>query len=476
MRTILNRITATCILLLLLDCKASPAETINSAQLKEKLTALFSSDDAKNIFWGVRVIRLNDNQEIYSLNKSKRFRPASNMKVVIAAAALKALNSEYRFETKLFSDGRNLVVIGSGDPTFTSAHFKNWVDELKKRNIKRIKGDIIGIDSIFDDQKIGLLWSWDDMSNCYSAQVSGLQINNNCVEIKLRSEQGKYARLEKYPDTSYINVVNAAKITDEKTSISFKRKEDSNNVIIDGEMNYNSRPISKWVTVNNPTLYFTTLLYEALKENGIYVEGKPVDARDTGYALNRKKAVQITSAKSPPLKDIINDFLKYSINLYGESIIKSLGFIYFNEGTTYNGRLAINLIFKKYELPEDVLFIADGSGLSMLNLISPDYMTQLLYQISKSYYSHTFFAALSTSGMSGTLRSKLNSENLKGFVHAKTGYIKNVRTLSGYIDTVGGERLSFALFANNYDNKLEKAEAVINKACSLMRLYKENQK
>lgn len=487
MRTILNRATAICILLLLPGYNAFPLEhdlavKLDPDRLRTELSGLFNSDEAKQIFWGVRVVRLKDDHEIFSLNKNKRFRPASNMKVVIAAAALKALNAEYQFETKLFIDGKvtngtlkgNLVVVGSGDPTFTMAHFAKWVEDLRRYKIKRITGDIIGVDSIFDDQKTGLLWSWDDLSNCYSAQISGLQINGNCVQLKIVPGVKRYlANVQKLPYTSYVEVLNNARTTGDKTSLRFKRQEDSNKILIDGVINQASGGISKWVSVNNPTLYFSTLLYEDLRSSGFIINGRPSDARDTGYVLNRNSAYQISVAKSPPLKSIINDFLKHSINLYGESILKALGFIYFNEGTTYNGRLAVNLILKQYELPEDVLFIADGSGLSMLNLISPEYMTTLLYSISKSYFSRTFFDALSTSGMDGTLRKRLDSSELKGNVHAKTGYIRNSRTLSGYIDTVGGDRLTFAIFANNYDNRLDKAESVINKACTLMRRYGE---
>jgi len=486
MRTTLNRLIATFILLLLPEFKSLSAEPdavkLNQEKLRSQLNELFNSDEAKQIFWGVRVVGLKEEKEIFSLNKNKRFRPASNMKVVIAAAALKSLNSEYQYETKLFVDGKisngvlrgNLVAVGSGDPTFTAAHFKQWSEALKKYNIKRITGDIIGIDSIFDDQKTGLLWSWDDLSNCYSAQISGLQINGNCVQLKITPGIRNYhANLQKMPHTSYVEVMNNTKTTNGKSSLRFKRREDSNKILIDGEINSASSGISKWVSVNNPTLYFSTLLYEYLKSDGFVITGKPSDARDTGYVLNRNSAYQISVVKSPPLKNIINNFLKHSINLYGESILKSLGFIYFNEGTTYNGRLAVNLILKQYELPEDVLFIADGSGLSMLNLISPEYMTILLDHISKSYFSRTFFDALSTSGMDGTLRRRLDSSQLRGNVHAKTGYIRNARTLSGYIDTVGGERLVFAIFANNYDNRLDKAESVINKACALMRNYGE---
>ncbi len=404
------------------------------------------------------------------------------MKVIIAAAALKALNSEYQFETKLFIDGKvtngtlngNIVVVGSGDPTFTTGHFNKWVNDLKRYNIKKISGDIIGVDSIFDDQKTGLLWSWDDLSNCYSAQISGLQINSNCVQLKINPGVKNFlANVQKQPYTSYVEVLNNARTSNGKTSLTFKRQEGTNKILIDGVIDQASSGVSKWVSVNNPTLYFSTLLYEHLRSSGFIINGRPSDARDTGYVLNRNKAYQISVAKSPPLKNIINHFLKHSINLYGESILKALGFIYFNEGTTYNGRLAVNLILKPYELPEEVLFIADGSGLSMLNLISPEYMTTLLYNISKSYFSRTFFDALSTSGMDGTLRKRLDSSELRGNVHAKTGYIRNSRTLSGYIDTVGGDRLTFAIFANNYDNRLDKAESVINKACTLMRRYGE---
>ena len=486
----MSRLIITYILLSLLGSDASSSQFIPSKedlksslgtiQLKEEMNRLFNSDEAKGIFWGVDVVRLKDRQELFSLNRNKRFRPASNMKSIIASAALKALSADFQFDTKLFIDGKivngvlkgNLIVVGSGDPTFKSEAFLNWYEALKKYKIERITGDVIGIDSIFDDQKLGLLWSWDDLSNCYSAQISGLQINNNCVELRVSAaEQGRHATIKKFPDTSYVKTYNNTKATEGRSSLKFKREENSNNIIIEGELSKNTPEINKWVSVNNPTLYFSTLLYEGLSANGFVVNGKPRDARDIGYVLNRNKAYQIANHKSPTLRAIINDFLKYSINLYGESILKTLGFVYFNEGTTYNGRLAVNLIFKQFNLPEDTLFIADGSGLSGLNLISPEYMTSLLYSMSRSYQYHSFFDALSVSGMDGTLRKRLTSEYLKGAIHAKTGYIRNVRTLSGYIDTFGNDRVAFAVFANNYDNKLDKAESVINKACAIMRLY-----
>lgn len=474
----LNKVIIIFILLLL--PKYNLNAEFNSEQLRTELEILFHSDDAKDIFWGVDVIRVKDGTNLFSMNKNKRFRPASNMKIVIAASALKALNSEYRFQTKLYSDSKikngvlngNLIIVGSGDPTFKASELSAWKNKLLSLKLEKINGDIIGVDSIFDDQKTGLMWSWDDLSNCYSAQISGLQINSNCAEIIIRpGNDGEQALIDKTPNTSYINIVNQTITGMSPTALEFKREEGTNRIYIRGIINKRSGPISKWMSIDNPTSYFTNLLYEELRRHGIQITGKPVDARDSGYILKTSSSYLLAERKSPMLKNIIKDFLKYSINLYGESILKSLGFIYFNTGSTYNGRLAVNLILKQYELPEDVLFIADGSGLSMLNMISPEYMSKLLYSISKGYYYRTFFDALSTSGMDGTLRKRLNSPELKGKVHAKTGYIRNVRSLSGYIDTANNERLVFSIFANNYNNKLEKAENVIDKACKILHSY-----
>lgn len=455
-------------------------KTLSRTELKQKLYELFNSKEATKIFWGVKIIDLADGQELFSLNQDKQFRPASNMKVVIASAALKALSPEFRFETKLFTDGPiskgvlkgNLIVVGSGDPTFRTENLSAWYETLKKHGIKKITGNIIGIDTIFDDQRMGLLWSWKDISNCYSAQVSGLQINGNCVEVLVTpSKKGYSPIVKKIPETSYVEVYNHAKTNGSSSKLAFSRQAHTNKITVSGNVKSSIKELRRWVSVDNPTLYFLTLFYEGLRDNGIQVLGQTLDARDTAYTLNHRKATMLASHKSPPLRSIISDFLKHSINLYGESILKTLGFVYFNDGTTYNGRLAVNLVLKQFDLPEKNLFIADGSGLSMLNLMSPEYITSLLEGMSRTYQYGTFVNSLSKSGMDGTLSTRLNTNYMKGAVHAKTGYLSTARSLSGYIDTMGDKRLAFAVFANNFKNNLNKAEEIIDKACTLMRFY-----
>ena len=170
------------------------------------------------------------------------------------------------------------------------------------------------------------------------------------------------------------------------------------------------------------------------------------------------------------MKYLIRFFLKYSINLYGETFLKTLGKLYFKEGSTYNGRVAVNMILKNYGLPENEIFIADGSGLSQMNLLTPSYLSMLLYKIYKeSSFYETFYNALSVSGISGTLKKKLNTDYLAGAIHAKTGQIRNAVALSGYIDTLGGDRLAFSILANNNGKHFKGAENIIKKVCSYIR-------
>jgi serine-type D-Ala-D-Ala carboxypeptidase/endopeptidase (penicillin-binding protein 4) len=455
-------------------------KTLSKKELKQKLEELFNSKEAKDIFWGVKIIDLDEGTDLFNLNQDKQFRPASNMKLVIASAALKALSPNFRFETKLFTDGvikkdvlnGNLIILGSGDPTFRTEDLDNWYQALKKLGIKKIRGSIIGVDTIFDDKRMGLLWSWRDISNCYSAQISGLQINNNCVEVQVTpSKKNQFPMVKKIPETSYVHVYNRAKTNGLSSRLGFSRQPETNKIVVSGNIKSSLKELKRWVSVDNPTLYFLTLFYEGMNKNGIKLTGKIIDARDIGYTLDHKKATMLSSHKSPPLRSIISDFLKHSINLYGESILKTLGFVYFNEGTTYNGRLAVNLILKQFNLPEKNLFIADGSGLSVLNLMSPEYIASLLKGMSKTYQYGTFVNSLSKSGMDGTLSARLNTNYMRGAVHAKTGYLSTARSLSGYIDTMGNKRLAFAVFANNFKNNLNQAESIIDKACTIMRFY-----
>src|SRR4051812_1910220 len=152
---------------------AAPARSSSGASERQRdgaLTALRRDVDTllaqpalAHGSWGVLVRSLKDGDTLYELNKDKLMLPASNMKIVTAAAAAEKLGWDYRFETRLAIAGAvnggtldgDLVVVGSGDPSLVAvdgmadAVFADWAARLKQRGIRVINGRVIGDDNGF---------------------------------------------------------------------------------------------------------------------------------------------------------------------------------------------------------------------------------------------------------------------------------------------------------------------------------------
>ena len=124
------------------------------------------------------------------------------MKLFTTAAGLMLLGPEFRYTTSLYTDGEirdglldgNLVIRGVGDPTLSGRFhaggaaeiFSDWAQTLLRLGIRAIRGDIIGDGSLFDEAYLGAGWAWDDDLYCYSAEISALSINDNCIAISVR--------------------------------------------------------------------------------------------------------------------------------------------------------------------------------------------------------------------------------------------------------------------------------------------------
>jgi D-alanyl-D-alanine carboxypeptidase/D-alanyl-D-alanine-endopeptidase (penicillin-binding protein 4) len=198
----------------------------SNKQLRRAIDGLLNVEMFENATWGVHIIDLDRNRTLYARNSTKSFAPASNMKLFTSAAALDLLGPEFQYETDLFAIGEvsdsvlhgHLVVRGSGDPTIggqfadgdVTGTFRHWVDSLRAYGIARVTGDIIGDDDVFDDVPLGPGWFWDDEVYSYSAEISGLAFNKNCVDITLRSTYvGGPAHLSWAPsNTDYVELVN----------------------------------------------------------------------------------------------------------------------------------------------------------------------------------------------------------------------------------------------------------------------------
>ncbi len=420
-------------------------------------------------WWGVKVQYANSPEVIYERNASKMFMPASNMKMYTTAAALCLLGPQYRYKTDFVTNGQvdqgilngDLIVKGSGDPTWSKPFYEDnydsvmvcLVDSLTSRGITEIQGDIIGDDNVFDDLSLGDGWMWDDEHDLASAQLSGLSFNGNYIDYELvASDTGEPVMVHPLLNTAYINIHNNLITVEKKDEQAWGRGRDreTNNVRFDGNFSLEEGTKDIDITIHNPTLFTVHVLKEYLDSAGIAVTGDPVDGDDLVDSIDYDQTRKIFTYFSHPMSDIITKVNQPSDNFMAETLQKTLGKEFGEEGSSKEGRKVQMALFDSLGVNTDNLYIRDGSGLSRYSLISSDNSTSLLQTMWDHEYRSYYLESFPLSGVFGTIDERMIGTSAEANVRAKTGTMTNVSSLSGYTWTHSGEPIIFSIMVNNY--------------------------
>lgn len=431
---------------------------------------------------GVVVLDLENNRVVCSHDANAGFMPASNMKLVSSAVALLTLGPDFRFRTVLrargrFADGTldgDLELVGSGDPTLGGRHektaiapFERFAQVVKKRGINRITGRVLGNDDCQPDEIMGDGWSWDDESAAYAAQVSGLCFAENSVRVLVQSKgAGQPPRVRLTPATDYLDVVCSAQVRENKRAgpLLMRRAHGGNRILVTGAMP-SSTSLAQHLSVDNPTAYAAHVLRETLLRSGVEVQG---DARDLDQLPSSQPPPSHTAAlaelRSPRLADILVTVNKTSQNLYAEQIIRAASRHVGGGSDMTSAAKHARKTLRGLGVDTTGMMIADGSGLTRLNLVRPAQMADLLAGMWNSKHRDVFLSSLSVAGVDGTMRNRLAGESTRGKVRAKTGYIRHVVALSGYVPRRGNRRkpLVFSVLTNNFVCTSRQAKAAID--------------
>ena len=444
---------------------------VPESRLQAELTEIFADPAFSHAHWGVMVQSVETGEILFRRNAEKLFMPASNMKLVTAAVALARLGPEHRFHTELAAHGAiaddgtlqgDLVVRGGGDPSISerfydgdpTGAFEAWADSLEARGVRRITGDVVGDDDRFDDVHLGPGWAWDYLDSYYAAEIGALLFNEGAVTFKIRPGEsaGVPARVEMVPSTGYLSVDARVTTVADSTEVDVvaSREPFTNDVRIRGAIWAGQDSLIRYIAPHDPTLLFVTVLTETLEERGIVVEGGPVDVDDLAERLAPDSLTVLFTHASPTVAEIVKPFLKRSQNQIGEMLLRALGAAETDTGSVRNGRRVVEGMLADWGIPEEYFIYVDGSGLSRYNYLSPEALVRLLRVMAHRPEFEAFYDALPVAGIDGTLRRRMRGTLAEENARAKTGYISNARTLSGYVTTRDGERLAFSLMANNF--------------------------
>ena len=425
------------------------------ASARTEIRALVNKYRLSDAKIGIAAQRVNSGKLLYSFAEERGMTPASNNKIFTATTALNVLPKSFRFTTTAFYpkgkynagvvDG-NLYIEFSGDPSLTGSQLYDLIAQVKQAGIHKVNGNVIIVANKFTGDYIPKGWSKDDSLYCFAAPASTLNVNKNCFVIKLINSSGDNTRVKRVLNTSNIKTQNSAKLataSQRKTCPFSMYMTDDNTLHLSGCLP-RKREFYLNLAIANPALKTLDTIKDFIQQVGINVSGSVQIGQFGQQALK-----QVAQIKSADLDNLLAHMLLKSDNLYAESFARTIGNKLAHNGSIEGSTKAIeNYLSNNYNINTKDLVMVDGSGLSRLDHVTPLFMVNLLTKVYNSPIGKRFYYALPTSGVDGTLAYRMGGK-LQSKVHAKTGTLAGVSSLSGYLLTKRNHLISFSIILND---------------------------
>ena len=451
--------------------------------VQQRVTRLIDQPPFDRATWNI--FAQDDRGRVLFNRNGDRFSvPASNTKLVVAAAGTVLLPHDYRVSTSIYANGTitngvlqgDLVVYGRGDPTWSERCYSvdtlaagmcdsTWTavdaiaESLRARGIKRITGRIVGDGSYFEPLLTHPGWNSFDLNWWYAAPVSGLGFHDNSVDFQIAPGPAIDAPpvISWTPDLHMFTFENRARTvaSDSTTTIgdNFFRKPGTADIWAAGTVSLNRSPWIESFALPDPNLYAARALTASLQRKGIAVEGGAASTTDSmAYRALRCCGSPLTEYRGRPLTDIVFPILNTSQNWFAETLLKILARAVGDTGSWEKGLdVEKRFLIDSVKIDSTAFSLEDGSGLAAGNLVTPHAFVQLLTFMYHHPKRAPFIAALPRAQQPGSLLRRFVRTPLEGRVLAKTGSIDRVNTLSGYIERPDGHVITFSIQANAHD-------------------------
>lgn len=427
--------------------------------LASAINKLQADEQFKNAAIGIYIVDAKNGKPVMEKSADVGMAPASCQKVITSASAFELLSGTYVYKTLVGVDGKivngvlqgNLIVRGLGDPTLGSWRWpqtktdivnKQIAQILHGRKIEAIAGKIIVDDLQFGYQSVPDGWIWQDIGNYYGAGASGFNWNENQYEAFLQSgaEEGTNTKVIATSPIdikgSILNFVSVGKKGSGDNAYLYATPY-GDQIFATGTIPPSEEKFSISGAMPMPGFYFAKQLHAQLSKAGFDVVG---DFATASIMLRHGQHLsgnfeKIGALNSPVIDSINFWFLRKSINLYGEALVKAIAFqkSALNVSTD-TGIAIIRRYWQSKGIQPGALNIIDGSGLSPTNrLTTKSLVTVLQYARERQWFS-SFFNAL----------PMINN------IKMKDGYINGVRSYAGYVKSATGKEYTFAFIVNNF--------------------------
>ena len=474
--------------------KQSALSKKQSAKFAARAEVLLGTGPTGKGEWGLLIADAESGETLYQQNADRYFVPASNMKLFTTALALTKLRLDYRFHTTLETSGTiangvltgNVALVGRGDPNLSNRKFPynlkeefdgppekvlaELADGLVAKGVKEISGDVIGDDSYFPRERYPSGWEIDDMVWEFGAAISSIVVDDNTVTLTLvpGEQPGSPVQASMNPATSDFLVENdvVTSAPDVKSDLTLTREPGASLVVVKGTMPANGAPRKLILAVEEPAQHAAAVLKRLLEDRGVRVAGI-ARARHEAPKTQGDPTV-LAEHVSVPLSDAVKLINKISQNLHTEMLLRTVARQSGTWATDDDLMKVPQDFYASAGIDPDDVIQSDASGLSRHDLVTPRAIVALLTFAQKQPWFETYFNSLPVAGVDGTLEDRMKDTVAAGHIHAKTGSVAHVRTLSGFADTASGRRLIFSFLGNNQAGKNHEAAEALTGLCVAM--------
>lgn len=416
----------------------------------------FKGSEAASV--GIYIAGISSGKVTATYNQEKVFIPASTMKCVTAAATQKLLPADAPFVTAVEICGEvsnrvlkgNLYVIGGGDPTLDSRHFKNcdsFVSSVShwvcSQGIDSIAGDIVIDSSVYPSIGVSPYWLLEDTPWEYGAGLYGINYHDNSFSMTVYPGEDV---IDVPYDIEVENLLKQGKTGD----VTAMRGEGSSILTLSGTVAGTKGYTSRY-SIPVPWTALYQDMESSLRESGVRVGGN-WGIVESG---ERKRMVH----KSPSRDEILRVMMFKSDNLFAEGMLRGLVLRDDSDRSIADAAKKERAFLTDAGYDLSTLKIADGCGLAINNRLSPEFLGSLLKDMASC---RDYVALFPKVGKEGTVARLLADTRLKGALALKSGSMSGVLCYAGYkIDTSGNPTHIVVIMVNGFTCKVAEVRKAI---------------
>lgn len=406
---------------------------------------------------GICITDVATGETLVSHNDRQAIIPASTVKVITSATALRLLGADYRTSTTVGYTGQidsagtlhgTLVIRGGGDPSLGSAYgsrpaeefVDRVIDALQTHGIRAIEGTIVVDNSLFDGPAVSPKWMLEDLIWYYATGCHAFSYRDNQVRVEVRYNGHNYKTARITPPRSID--LDSRLLPGDREEVSVTHI--GNRYTLTGTIPRQWARYRLDLAVDHPDSLFLRELHKQLKQAGIA-------CTEASQTTEGGPETQLLDYPSESLAQLARSLNVHSLNLYAESLLRHIALASAPRGSAEKGLETIRRYWQPFGADSTELFLYDGSGLARNNRVSARYLTQVLAATARDpQVGETFVQSLPLAGSEGSVASFMRNSPLPGELRLKSGTMSDVHAYAGYYTAPSGKRYTIVLMFNNY--------------------------